>query len=321
MGLSDGRVRVSADDAADICLTDWGGGAVEIHIEEGGEMLLSPVCGEEAEGTTRSIEGGMPFMSGGVLLVIGPVADWPTDEVLWRRWLGREAAAEPEPTTSTIPSAPLSPEAGVAVVARGSPPIGRWLIVAATAATTLLIAFAVVLSRQAAARDPGPDFQWVGLRARLEALPDTRLNVELSAPGVVRISGWLRTTQDRQRVAKLLSGHGVSRVTNNFLVTQEVAQVLAQSAGEAVHVRPLEIDRFEVTGRVKNIEQVRQRLHQALLDIGLPHSRLQDSLLQDIAAAEAISDAAFADAELRYRQLRDGSRLLQIGSSNATHQP
>ena len=317
-GLSPGVIRVATDDAADICLTDWVGDSAEIDVTESGALCLRASGVDDSGVGDQAIELGMPFMRGGVVLVIGPTADWPADEVLWRRWLGRDNPPESAPSTRASP-APAA-VAGAPML-RPTPMIGRWLIYAATAAATLLLAFAVVLSRQATARSPGSELQWAGLRARIEAMPDAQLSAELTGPGGVRVSGWLRSTQDRQRLAKLLSVHGATKVTQSFLVTQEVAQSLAQSAGEAIHVKAIEIDRFEVTGRVRHIEQVRKRLHQAMLDIGLQHSRLQDSLLEDLGAPDAISDAAFADSELRYRQLRDGSRLLQIGSSIETHQP
>lgn len=306
-GLCVGISQIGSAPTADIFLSDWDGHALDIHVPAEGAPCLKSANPMEPHSPDVAISLGEPTMQGGIVFVIGALEDWPSDEILWRRWL--------QPVATPVVSSALPLKAPMVAVP------AKWPIYAAVAATSLLCILGVLMSGRVAAGHPGVEIQWAGLRARIESLPDSKLTVEMTSPGIVKVSGWIRMSEGRERLSRILAAYGAVKVVQSFMVTQEVMQVLAQSAGETIYVKAVAIDVFEVTGQVSDLPKVRSRLHQALTDIGLREDRLRDSLLEKAGAAEALSDAAFMDRELRYRQLRDGSRLLQIGSSVSTNLP
>lgn len=294
-----GEYVIGSSSSNDLCISDWEGDSCCIRVPISGSSITMLTLTNDASVSMLTPE--LPFKLGCVLLVIRPLNSSYKDEDYWVKWLAEQAKPAFIPTTDCAPASTL-------VIRRRS-----WLPYGAILTVGLVFIGSMSWGNSYLAPTTKEASLRSSLTKKIETLPQTKLQVDWAGDDMLHVSGWVLSPQERLHLIRIFTNHSNIKVTNRYLVTQDVANTLSQATSESITVTPKRLDLFEATGSVHDLTIARRRLHQVLFDLGLNSSHLLDKMVE-APKDTRLFDAAFTDDDLRYRQLEDGSRVLQIAS-------
>ncbi|MDA8445702.1 HrpD5 family protein [Paracidovorax valerianellae] len=306
INLTSTRYLVSAEDAADIQLTDWTSEAMLIEAGEDGmiQFALSPHGEAKA---SLPMEDFVPHRMGDIVLCTGPGdAAWPASVDLIAR-LGQVTMAA-APKGRKVSPMVLSAVVGTALM---------------TAALSAAVAPLSPPSRDRAAtgaanqEQPPQEPLLVRVQRALAAAPISGLEVIPQADGVT-VRGLLADSSDADTVRQLLAPFKRERVVHAYATATEVEQSIADAiARPGVRIHHLGEGRFNVTGDTQNLAALKDSATRIAADLAPLVKRIEVSASELPPAGVKRMSALMNTGDLQYVQTRDGVKHLSPPNAEA----
>lgn len=298
INLTSTRYLVSAEDAADIQLTDWTSDAMLIEAGENGmiQFTLSP---QGIAQTWLPMDDFVPHRLGDIVLCTGPGnAAWPASVDLIARLSQAPVVA---PQRRKVSPVVLSAVVGTALM---------------TAALSAAVAPLSPTKRErpatdTAAREPLPkEPLLVRVQRALAAAPVSGLEVIAQADGVV-VRGLLAESSDADTVRQLLAPFKSERIVHAYATSTEVEQSIADAiARPGLRVHHLGEGRFNVTGDTQNLSALKDSATRIASDLAPLVKRIDVSAAELPPAGVKRMSALMNTGDLQYVQTRDGVKHL-----------
>ncbi|MBN3825119.1 secretion protein SctD [Burkholderia sp. Ac-20384] len=335
--LASGVFRISGDDDADICISDWTVDEVKLVIDESG---LSSIESSNLDKVLVADFVAVPF--GDVVFCVGPDgADWPRDlDLLAGLWKTAEPAALPpiaadaqcEWDDTNAPAPPTgcrepSPEAEAKAEA-GKPGFRSTLAILAasrkmdwrtTAAALICTAgvgtlgamFAGAQSSEAANVKPDPIFLAGEVDGALHRAGFVDLHALPHKDGVA-VEGIVPLNEDGTKAQQIMNALAPGKARRAYDVAQQVVTNIQQSlAGTGATVSYAGHGVFHVTGNVRAMTTFRTLIAGVRADLDRNIKRIDIDVKETKApTADVEFTEVVATGGLRYIETPDGTKHL-----------
>lgn len=295
--LDPGAYRIGREADADIQVSDWNGDTLELHYRDDGVVTLDTIGRGR---TAQRMQDRVPRRMNEVVLCVGPVdAVWPSDMDLLSSMLDAERTAS-EGRKAPVEASPYRHWM-------------RWSTMGLAAAALCGVAILMASgqdSSAAAMRSP----QALKRNQEQASFAQAITRLKLADVRIVHdgdsmvVTGIVRTTNDKSRVAGVLTRYQNLGVSSRLTVAQDIAEQLQSSLGEPeVQVTYGGDGTFRVAGAARDVQSVQQRAERARADFGASIRRIVFDLKERTMADTSVS-SMLATESLSYVQLADGTK-------------
>jgi type III secretion protein D len=314
--LTTTTVSIGAAAAADILISDWSGGMMQLAMDTEGRVTIG--AADDAAAAV-ALDDFAPRRFGDVVLCAGPrAALWPSDLQLLQAMLNapEQAAGGAAPADTGKPLAPAARpkrpswlRTGVAAMLIGSVGAGALVLAAGS-------------SSQAAEHPPSP-VTIADLQRALDRLHDTNIALHAQpngfvATGIVPNAAGVRAAHAS---LQLIAGN---RLRWQVKPADDIARELAESLHEPhIKVRYAGGGRFEVagnTGQLNAVREVVERFRNDMAPLALSIA-VNVTRTDELGVSGSIDSALTAD-NVRYVESSDGSKnfVAELSSNTTVHE-
>ena len=302
--LTHGLWQISSNAEADIQISDWDNGPMQLDVRADEGVWLGPGSGSASRSMATQIFDLQPVRLGDIVLCVGRSdAQWPSDMALMQQLLTPAPAAEVAPVKRRFGSKAL----GVGAFA---------LTIVGVAGITMLAVSGA--PTEAAVMQPrpqtGPEKELARMQAMLGKLQQPELHAAIQNNHLL-VSGMVKTAADAQAVTSTLGQTWDPPLDTRFSVAERMVDDIRSSLGERdVAVIYLGQGAFKVSGKAHDLDKARANLVRARNDYGGVITRFVDEMQAAPPSAPQNVNSMLNASDVQYVELQDGTKDF----SNAT---
>jgi len=292
--LPTGAYRIGADEACEICITDWQDDELTLTVDDNDTVHMRQGKRDNIDSAHVLAPDFVALQFGATTFCVGPHdAVWPTDiDLLSGMFTRQNDAHAPAPRT-----------------ARSS------LKVTGAALASMMVACAVVAGAiiagtqpsEAVSATPNAEALAARLSASLHAIGLRELNAKCAGNAVI-VQGMVPTAQDDVVARKLIERIGGKHVQRGYDVVQDDMRSIQESlAIEGTRVTYSGNGVFLVGGTVPSLDAFHQALENVRGDFDANVKRIQSNVSEGATPVTSVSYSAMVSSgDVRYFETPDG---------------